>query len=140
MPVQDTGGPLQAPVGKAILSRMFDVFGNTIDREPPLAGASQVAWRSVHRPPPPLVRRSTKAKVFETGIKAIDVLTPLERGGKAGLFGSAGVGKTVLSPAKTRVVLPPCSAPIAISASCSRISAPGSIGPARVASTKNCST
>lgn len=93
MPVEDTGAPLQAPVGKAILSRMFDVFGNTIDREPALA---DVSWRSVHRQPPPLVRRSTKSEVFETGIKAIDVLTPLERGGKAGLFGGAGVGKTVL--------------------------------------------
>lgn len=93
MPVHDTGGPLQAPVGKAILSRMFDVFGNAIDREPALA---DVAWRSVHRAPPALVRRSTKSEVFETGIKAIDVLTPLERGGKAGLFGGAGVGKTVL--------------------------------------------
>ena len=93
MPVQDTGGPLKAPVGKAILSRMFDVFGHTIDREPALA---DVQWRSVHRAPPPLVRRSTKSEIFETGIKAIDVLTPLERGGKAGLFGGAGVGKTVL--------------------------------------------
>ena len=93
MPVQDSGGPLQAPVGRAILSRMFDVFGNTIDRGPALA---DVAWRSVHQPPPPLVRRSTRSEVFETGIKAIDVLTPLERGGKAGLFGGAGVGKTVL--------------------------------------------
>ncbi|MBQ1784873.1 MAG: F0F1 ATP synthase subunit beta [Gammaproteobacteria bacterium] len=93
MPVHDSGGPLQAPVGKPILSRMFNVFGTTIDREPPLAG---VQWRSVHRQPPPLVRRSTRSEVFETGIKAIDVLTPLERGGKAGLFGGAGVGKTVL--------------------------------------------
>jgi F-type H+-transporting ATPase subunit beta len=55
-----------------------------------------VQWRSVHHQPPPLVRRSTKSEVFETGIKVIDVLTPLERGGKAGLFGGAGVGKTVL--------------------------------------------
>src|SRR5450432_3042183 len=93
MAVDDTGGPLKAPVGKSILSRMFDVFGNTIDREPPLAG---VEWRSVHRAPPPLVRRSTTSEVFETGIKVIDVLMPLERGGKGGLFGGAGVGKTVL--------------------------------------------
>ncbi len=91
--VEDTGGPLQAPVGKGILSRMFDVFGNTIDREAPL---SDVQWRSVHRAPPPLARRSTKSEIFETGIKIIDVLMPLERGGKAGLFGGAGVGKTVL--------------------------------------------
>jgi F-type H+-transporting ATPase subunit beta len=93
MAVEDTGGPLKAPVGKAVLSRMFDVFGNTIDRE---AALSDVEWRSVHRAPPSLARRSTKSEVFETGIKVIDVLVPLERGGKAGLFGGAGVGKTVL--------------------------------------------
>ncbi|MGM0826228.1 MAG: F0F1 ATP synthase subunit beta [Pseudomonadota bacterium] len=93
MAVKDSGGPLKVPVGKPILSRMFDVFGNTVDRGAPLEG---VQWRSVHKEPPPLVRRLTQSKVFETGIKAIDVLTPLERGGKAGLFGGAGVGKTVL--------------------------------------------
>lgn len=93
MAVEDSGGPLKAPVGKEILSRMFDVFGNTIDRG---AALSDVKWRPVHRVPPPLGRRSTKSEVFETGIKAIDILMPLERGGKAGLFGGAGVGKTVL--------------------------------------------
>ena len=93
MAVEDTGGPLQAPVGRGVLSRMFDVFGNVIDCEPAL---SDVQWRSVHRAPPPLARRSTKSEIFETGIKVIDVLVPLERGGKAGLFGGAGVGKTVL--------------------------------------------
>src|SRR5579872_1631092 len=93
MPVEDTGAPLSAPVGKRILSRMLDVFGNAIDREGKL---SEVEWRSVHRAPPPLARRSTNSEVFETGIKVIDVLAPLERGGKAGLFGGAGVGKTVL--------------------------------------------
>jgi F-type H+-transporting ATPase subunit beta len=93
MPVEDTGEPLQAPVGKTILSRMFDVFGHAIDRQ---AALSDVQWRSVHRAPPPLSERSTKSEIFETGIKAIDVLVPLERGGKAGLFGGAGVGKTVL--------------------------------------------
>ena len=93
MEVEDTGGPLKAPVGREILSRVFDVFGNTIDlREPP----SNVQWRSIHQAPPPLMRRSTTSEIFETGIKAIDVLVPLERGGKAGLFGGAGVGKTVL--------------------------------------------
>ena len=93
MAVEDTGGPLKAPVGKGILSRMFDVFGNTIDRLPP---PTDIQWRTVHRAPPPLARRSTKSEIFETGIKVIDVLVPLERGGKAGLFGGAGVGKTVL--------------------------------------------
>ncbi len=93
MVVEDTGGPLKAPVGKAILSRMFDVFGNAIDRQP---APTEIEWRTVHRAPPPLARRSTKSEIFETGIKVIDVLAPLERGGKAGLFGGAGVGKTVL--------------------------------------------
>jgi len=93
MVVENTGGPLMAPVGKEILSRMFDVFGNTIDREP---APSNIQYRTVHRAPPALGRRSTKSEIFETGIKAIDVLMPLERGGKAGLFGGAGVGKTVL--------------------------------------------
>ncbi len=93
MTVEDTGSPLQAPVGKGTLSRMFDVFGNAIDRQGELRG---VQWRSVHRLPPPLSCRSTRSEVFETGIKVIDVLLPLERGGKAGLFGGAGVGKTVL--------------------------------------------
>ena len=91
--VQDTGGPLKTPVGKAILSRMFDVFGNVIDRQPDPVG---IEWRSVHNAPPALARRSTKSELFETGIKVIDVLSPLERGGKAGLFDGAGVGKTVL--------------------------------------------
>jgi len=91
--VEDTGGPLQAPVGKGTLSRMFDVFGNAIDRQ---TAPADVQWRSVHREPPALARRSTKSEIFETGIKVIDVLVPLERGGKSGLFGGAGVGKTVL--------------------------------------------
>lgn len=91
--VKDTGGPLKAPVGKGTLSRMFDVFGNAIDRQ---GKPTDVEWRTVHRAPPVLARRSTKSEIFETGIKVIDVLMPLERGGKTGLFGGAGVGKTVL--------------------------------------------
>ena len=93
MPVDDTGHALQVPVGKGIISRMFNVFGQAIDRgtEP-----ADVEWRNLHRDPPPLEERSTKSELFETGIKAIDVLVPLERGGKGGLFGGAGVGKTVL--------------------------------------------
>lgn len=93
MLVEDSGGPLQTPVGKGILSRMFDVFGNATDRQP---APTDIQWRSVHNEPPPLSQRATKTEVFETGIKVIDVLMPLERGGKAGLFGGAGVGKTVL--------------------------------------------
>jgi F-type H+/Na+-transporting ATPase subunit beta len=90
---RDTGAPLQVPVGKSIRSRMLDVFGNTIDRGPAL---TDVELHPVHREPPPLAVRSTGSEIFETGIKVIDVLVPLERGGKAGLFGGAGVGKTVL--------------------------------------------
>ena len=93
MLAENSGGPLKAPVGKNILSRMFDVFGHPIDRQPM---PPDIEWRSVHQMPPPLARRSTKSEIFETGIKIIDVLSPLERGGKAGLFGGAGVGKTVL--------------------------------------------
>jgi F-type H+-transporting ATPase subunit beta len=65
MAVGDTGGPLKAPVGKGVLSRMFDVFGNAIDRQP---APSDVQWRSVHRAPPPLARRSTKSEIFETDV------------------------------------------------------------------------
>jgi len=93
MEMYHTATPLKAPVGEATLSRMFDVFGNTIDNSPELSG---LQWHNVHQNPPPLEQRSTRAEIFTTGIKAIDVLMPLERGGKAGLFGGAGVGKTVL--------------------------------------------
>jgi F-type H+-transporting ATPase subunit beta len=93
MSVEDTGVALQAPVGKGIVSRMFNVFGRAIDRGPDL---TDVEWRDIHHDPPSLEERSTKSELFETGIKAIDVLVPLERGGKGGLFGGAGVGKTVL--------------------------------------------
>jgi len=93
MTVEDSGAQLQAPVGPGILGRMFDVFGNTIDRGPAL---TDVQWKSVHRAPPPFSRRSAQSEIFETGIKVIDVLMPLEMGGKAGLFGGVGVGKTVL--------------------------------------------
>jgi len=93
MQVETNGDPLTVPVGKKILGRMFDVFGNTIDHREVLP---EMARRSIHQSPPPLSKRSTKSEIFETGIKAIDVLVPLERGGKAGLFGGAGVGKTVL--------------------------------------------
>jgi len=89
----DTGAPLTVPVGESILSRMFDVFGRPIDDLGPVQG---VEWMPIHQPPPALERRSTESQIFETGIKAIDVLAPIERGGKAGLFGGAGVGKTVL--------------------------------------------
>ena len=93
MLVEDTGGPLKVPVGPEILGRMFDVFGNPIDKQPL---PKDVEWRSVHNTPPALSARSTQSQIFSTGIKVIDLLVPLERGGKTGLFGGAGVGKTVL--------------------------------------------
>jgi F-type H+-transporting ATPase subunit beta len=93
MLVETHGKELTVPIGKSIMGRMFDVFGNTIDKGEPL---TKMEKRSIHQAPPPLVKRSTKSEVFVTGIKAIDVLVPLERGGKAGLFGGAGVGKTIL--------------------------------------------
>ncbi len=93
MPVIDTGSPLTVPVGDSVKGRAMNVFGDTIDRKEELTTSSR---RSIHQRPVPLKERSTQAEIFETGMKAIDILTPLERGGKAGLFGGAGVGKTVL--------------------------------------------
>jgi len=91
--VADTGRTLQAPVGKKLLGRMLNVFGKTIDKQDPIQDAEMV---SIHQEPPPIGRQSVTQEVFQTGIKAIDLLAPLEQGGKAGLFGGAGVGKTVL--------------------------------------------
>lgn len=91
--LHDTGSQLQAPVGNGTLSRMFNVFGRPIDR---LGSVTDIEWRPILGSPPALSRRETRSGVFETGIKIVDVLMPLERGGKSGLFGGAGVGKTVL--------------------------------------------
>ena len=78
--ILDTQRPLKVPVGERVLGRMFDVFGNSIDRKPALDGGE---WRSIHGNPVPLMRRATTSELFVTGIKAIDVLAPLERGGKS---------------------------------------------------------
>jgi F-type H+-transporting ATPase subunit beta len=83
---------LRVPFGKRNLSRILGVFRDTIDRE---ATVSYVPWRSAHRAPP-LARRSTKSEIFKAGVKVIDVLMPLDRAGKAGLFGVSGAGSTVL--------------------------------------------
>ena len=92
-PVTSTGEGLQAPVGAGLRGRMFNLFGEALDGGGPL---EIEAWRSVHRAPPPLTDRVARDEMFETGIKAIDLLCPVPRGAKAGLFGGAGVGKTVL--------------------------------------------
>ncbi len=89
----DTGAPLMVPVGERIKGRLFNVFGEAIDRKEPIGEGET---RSIHHRPPSINKQITSSETFVTGIKAIDVLAPLERGGKAGLFGGAGVGKTVL--------------------------------------------
>ncbi|HEY9039167.1 MAG TPA: F0F1 ATP synthase subunit beta [Roseovarius sp.] len=92
-PVRATGGPVRVPVGEGVLGRMLDVFGAPLDGLPAPEAAER---RSIHNTPPALASRVLRAEVLETGIKAIDLLAPIERGGKTGLFGGAGVGKTVL--------------------------------------------
>lgn len=92
MAVEETDLPIQVPVGNTLLGRVFSVFGEPIDGKGEVLGPR----RSIYKQPLPLDNRITQTEILTTGIKAIDVLAPLERGGKAGLFGGAGVGKTVL--------------------------------------------
>jgi len=91
--VINTDRGITVPVGSSVLGRIFNVFGETIDREGELDTDEK---RSIHQTPVPISQRSTTSDIFVTGIKAIDLLAPIELGGKAGLFGGAGVGKTVL--------------------------------------------
>ena len=91
--VTDTGAPISVPVGQASLGRMFNVVGEPIDG---IEAPKNPKRNSIHAKPPVFTQQSTKAEVFETGIKAIDLMTPFIKGGKVGLFGGAGVGKTVL--------------------------------------------
>ena len=93
MEVQDTGGPVKMPVGPGVLGRVFDLLGNPIDGRGPVEAAE---YRSIHAPPPAFDVVSSKTEIFETGIKVIDLLAPFVRGGKTGLFGGAGLGKTVI--------------------------------------------
>jgi F-type H+-transporting ATPase subunit beta len=89
----DTGKPVTVPVGKETLGRVFNLLGETIDGRGPIKAAE---YRPIHADPPSFADLSPKTELFETGIKVIDLLTPLVRGGKAGLFGGAGLGKTVI--------------------------------------------
>lgn len=91
--VYDTGGPITVPVGPETLGRMFDLVGNPIDNLPPPPAKKRYP---IHRDPPPLEELSVEDEVLETGIKVIDLIAPIPKGGKVGLFGGAGVGKTVL--------------------------------------------
>ena len=91
--VSATGQPISIPVGRETLGRMIDVTGNPIDGQP--AVASPEKW-SIHRPAPKLADQSSEYEIFETGIKVIDLICPFMKGGKVGLFGGAGVGKTVV--------------------------------------------
>lgn len=91
--VEDTGGPISVPVGNETLGRMLNLLGDPIDNMGPVETGKRYP---IHRPSPLLVDQETKTEVFETGIKVIDLLEPYARGGKVGLFGGAGVGKTVI--------------------------------------------
>jgi len=89
-----TGAPIKVPVGEAVLGRIFNVIGDVIDDGDPIP--ENVERWSIHRDAPPFEEQSTKMEVFETGIKVVDLLCPYMKGGKTGLFGGAGVGKTVI--------------------------------------------
>ncbi|MDR0601102.1 MAG: F0F1 ATP synthase subunit beta [Treponema sp.] len=89
----DTGGPIKVPVGEAVLGRMFGVTGKVIDNKGPFTAKE---YASIHREAPPFAEQRPAAEVFETGIKVIDLVAPYAKGGKIGLFGGAGVGKTVV--------------------------------------------
>jgi len=93
-PVRTTGNPVTVPVGEAILGRLLDVTGNVRDGGPALPAG--LPRRAIHRPAPALRERSSATAIFETGIKVIDLLSPLPQGGKTAMFGGAGVGKTVV--------------------------------------------
>jgi F-type H+-transporting ATPase subunit beta len=92
--VVSTGKLMQAPVGESVLGRIFNVLGEAIDNQP--FDETSVEWSPIHRDPPSFKEQATTTAIFETGIKAIDLMTPFIKGGKVGLFGGAGVGKTVL--------------------------------------------
>jgi len=91
--VKDTGAPIMVPVGPKVLGRIMNVIGEPVDERGPIG--NEVSW-PIHRAPPEFTQQSTQVEMFETGIKVIDLLAPYSRGGKIGLFGGAGVGKTVL--------------------------------------------
>ncbi|MED5468700.1 MAG: F0F1 ATP synthase subunit beta, partial [Cyanobacteriota bacterium] len=93
MEALDTGSAISVPVGEATLGRIFNVLGEPVDEQGPV---TTDATAPIHRPAPKLTELETKPTVFETGIKVIDLLAPYRQGGKVGLFGGAGVGKTVL--------------------------------------------
>ncbi|WP_420022850.1 F0F1 ATP synthase subunit beta [Cereibacter azotoformans] len=92
-PVTDLGGPISVPVGDATLGRILNVIGEPIDEKGPVSGDST---RAIHQPAPTFAEQSTTSEILVTGIKVIDLLAPYSKGGKIGLFGGAGVGKTVL--------------------------------------------
>jgi len=93
MPAVDTGAPISVPVGEDCLGRIFNLVGDTIDGKGPVKAVKRLP---IHRSPPPFDEQETEKQLFETGIKVVDMLAPYQRGGKVGLFGGAGVGKTVL--------------------------------------------
>ena len=93
MEAVNTGAPISVPVGKEVLGRLFNVIGETIDEKGPCKTATKMP---IHRPAPSFEEQDTSSQIFETGIKVVDLIAPYTKGGKVGLFGGAGVGKTVL--------------------------------------------
>jgi F-type H+/Na+-transporting ATPase subunit beta len=93
VPAYSSGDPIHVPVGDATLGRVFNVLGNPIDNKPPVP--AEEPHRPIHAPAPDFEQQSTQVEVFETGMKVIDLVAPMTRGGKTGIFGGAGVGKTV---------------------------------------------
>jgi F-type H+-transporting ATPase subunit beta len=93
IPARATGAPIMVPVGPATLGRIFNVLGKPIDEKGPVDAATRYP---IHRPAPPFAEQSTRVDVFETGIKVVDLIAPFTKGGKTGIFGGAGTGKTVI--------------------------------------------
>ena len=93
VPAHSTGAPIKVPVGPETLGRIFNVLGHPVDQK----GAVEARlYYPIHRPPPPFVEQSTRVEVFETGLKVVELIAPFTKGGKTGIFGGAGVGKTVI--------------------------------------------
>ncbi|HMZ43681.1 MAG TPA: F0F1 ATP synthase subunit beta, partial [Anaerolineales bacterium] len=93
LPARSTGAPITVPVGPATLGRIFNVLGNAIDKKGDVQAASHYP---IHRAAPAFEEQSTRVEVFETGVKVIDLIAPFTKGGKTGIFGGAGTGKTVI--------------------------------------------
>src|SRR5690606_808580 len=93
MEVIATGAPISVPAGEEVLGRIFNVLGEAIDEQGEVKSKKK---QSIHRPAPTLAEQSTESEILETGLKVVDLIAPILKGGKVGIFGGAGVGKTVI--------------------------------------------